>query len=159
MVRNQAIPEDVNSIAFVCVQNAGRSQMATTFAERERDVRSIDVTIITGGTNPASEIHATLATVMEELDHDIENRSPREVTKDQLSACDLVITMGCDAANVCPAVWSGTSIDWDLDDPHGKPIERVREIRDDIQSRVIALFDTLEEQASEELSEGPHRDG
>ena len=132
-------------IAFVCVQNAGRSQMAAAFARRERDRRDAGdrIEIVTGGTRPADHVHGVVVEAMGELDVDLGDRAPREVTPDELRAVDLVITMGCSASDVCPATWNGESRDWGLDDPHGRSIEAVREIRDEIEARVVALFDEL----------------
>ncbi|WP_275039757.1 arsenate reductase/protein-tyrosine-phosphatase family protein [Halorubrum tebenquichense] len=132
-------------MAFVCVQNAGRSQMAAAFAERERDRRDAAdrIGIITGGTQPADHVHDIVIEAMAEVDIDISDRTPREVTPEELQAVDLVVTMGCSASDVCPATWNGENRDWGLDDPHERPIEEVREIRDEIEARVVALFDEL----------------
>jgi len=133
-------------VAFVCVRNAGRSQMATAFAERERATRGLeaDVDIVTGGTDPADHVHGVVAEAMAERDIDVSDREPRAVTPAELSDCAYVITMGCSATDVCPAGWGGENRDWGLDDPGGQPIEVVREIRDDIEDRVADLFDELE---------------
>nr|WP_082238222.1 low molecular weight phosphatase family protein [Halorubrum tebenquichense] len=132
-------------IAFVCVQNAGRSQMAAAFAERERDRRNAGdrTEIITGGTRPADRVHEVVVEAMAEVDVDVGDRTPQEVTPDELRAVDLVVTMGCSASDVCPATWNGENRDWGLGDPHGRPIEEVREIRDEVEARVVALFDEL----------------
>lgn len=126
---------------FVCVQNAGRSQMSAAFAERERDRRKSgsDIEIVTGGTRPAEHIHDEVVTVMRERDIDLSDRTPRKVSTDELESCDIVATMGCstlelDAENVDVR-------DWALDDPHGQDLDTVREIRDDIERRVETLFD------------------
>ncbi|WP_058828739.1 low molecular weight phosphatase family protein [Haloferax sp. Q22] len=126
---------------FVCVQNAGRSQMSAAFAERERDLRELgdNLEILTGGTHPAERVHEEVITVMQERDIDLSDRTPREVSTDELESCDVVATMGCstlelDAENVDVR-------DWALDDPHGQDLDTVREIRDDIEQRVKALFD------------------
>lgn len=126
---------------FVCVQNAGRSQMSAAFAERERDRRELGDTleILTGGTHPAEHVHEEVITVMQERDIDFSDRTPREVSTGELESCDVVATMGCstlelDAENVDVR-------DWALDDPHGQDLDTVREIRDDIEQRVKALFD------------------
>ena len=130
-------------VAFVCVQNAGRSQMATVFAERERERRDAGdaVHVVTGGTRPADRVHEGVVEVMREEGIDLSDRTPREITPDELREADLVITMGCSAADVCPATWSGESRDWDLDDPHGGSRAEVREIRDAVRRRVGDLFD------------------
>ncbi|WP_394348056.1 arsenate-mycothiol transferase ArsC [Halorubrum sp. ASP1] len=132
-------------MAFVCVQNAGRSQMAAAFAERERDRRDVgdQITIVTGGTHPADSVHEIVVEAMRERDIDLSDRTPREVTPDELQAVDIVVTMGCSASDVCPATWNGENRDWGLDDPHERPIEQVRDIRDEIEERVVSLFDEL----------------
>ncbi|MFD1588831.1 low molecular weight phosphatase family protein [Halorientalis brevis] len=139
-------------VAFVCVQNAGRSQMATAFARRERQRRGVEdaIDVLTGGTQPADHVHDEVVEVMQELDVDLSDRTPRDVTPEELQAADIVITMGCSAQDVCPATWNGDNRDWDLDDPHGQPVETVREIRDEIRTRVRALFDELDADQSKE---------
>src|SRR6056297_4234026 len=84
-------------VAFVCVQNAGRSQMSTAFAEREVAERGLSdhVEIVTGGTDPADHVHEEVVEIMRELDIDLADRTPREVSTAELEACDLVVTMGC----------------------------------------------------------------
>ena len=134
------------TVAFVCVQNAGRSQMAAAFARREAAERELDgeVEIITGGTRPADDVHGEVVRAMRAVDVDVGERTPREVTVDELRDSDYVVTMGCSAEDVCPAGWAGENRDWGLEDPDGKPPEKVAEIRDEIESRVGALFDELE---------------
>ncbi|ELY78795.1 protein-tyrosine phosphatase, low molecular weight [Natrinema pallidum DSM 3751] len=89
--------DDSIRLAFVCVQNAGRSQMATAFAERERDRRGLvdPVEILTGGTRPADGVHEAVIAVMDEVGVDLTDRTPREITPDDLRSCDTVATMGC----------------------------------------------------------------
>jgi protein-tyrosine-phosphatase len=135
----------MTKLAFVCVRNAGRSQMATAFAEREAERRDLDVEVVTGGTDPADEVHGVVADVMEEVDSDIRERSPREVTADDLSESDYVVTMGCSAEDVCPATFVGENRDWDLDDPDGATPEEARRIRDEVRGRVVALLDEVED--------------
>lgn len=130
-------------VAFVCVQNAGRSQMAAAFAERKAHETADSIEILTGGTRPADAVHDEVIDVMREEGIDLNDRTPREITPERLQDCDYVITMGCSAEGVCPATWSGENRDWGLDDPHGKDVEEVREIRDEIETRVEALFDEL----------------
>jgi protein-tyrosine-phosphatase len=138
--------EDEVTVAFVCVQNAGRSQMATAFAKRELENRTPGnrVEILTGGTNPADSVHERTVEVMREAGIDLSDRTPREITFEEIQDADIVITMGCSADDVCPATWSGDSRDWDLDDPHGRSLAVVREIRDEIRGRVADLFTELE---------------
>ncbi|WP_231183016.1 low molecular weight phosphatase family protein [Haladaptatus sp. DYF46] len=133
-------------IAFVCVQNAGRSQMATAFAERELETRDVDVELVTGGTDPAEHVHRSVVESMAECGFDVADRTPREVTFEELQECDYVITMGCSAKDVCPASWGGENRDWDLDDPDGTDAAAVRGIRGEISERVGSLFDEIEGQ-------------
>ena len=126
---------------FVCVQNAGRSQMSTAFAEREIDRRDLDdrVEIVTGGTHPADHVHEEVVTVMDELGLDLSDRTPREVSTETLNACDVVATMGCSTLEL-----DADSVevrDWALDDPDDQDLDAVRAIRDEIEARVTDLFD------------------
>ena len=136
-------------VAFVCVQNAGRSQMSTAFAERERAARGLDdeVAVLTGGTNPADHVHDVVVEVMDEEGFDLSDRTPREISTAELESCAIVATMGCstlslDAEDVDVR-------DWALDDPDGGDLDRVREIRDDIADRVAAVFDEIEAETAE----------
>ena len=133
-------------IAFVCVQNAGRSQMAFAFAARERARRGLaaEIEILTGGTQPADSVHPGVVDAMAEVGIDIADRTPRAVGVDALQQTDYVITMGCSAREVCPAGWGGESRDWALDDPDGEPPATVARIRDEVERRVGELFDELE---------------
>ena len=138
-------PSDPTRIAFVCVQNAGRSQMSAAFAERERDRRGLDdVQVLTGGTNPADHVHDEVVDVMDEAGFDLSNRTPREITTDELQSCDYVATMGCSTLDLGAAESDVDVRDWALDDPDGRDPERVREIRDEIERRVATLFDEIE---------------
>jgi protein-tyrosine-phosphatase len=132
-------------VGFVCVQNAGRSQMATAFAERERDERGLtDLEIVTGGTDPAEELHPEVVAAMAELDIDLSDRSPREVSTAELEVCDLVATMGCSTLDLD----AETEVrDWALPDPEGEPPERVREIREQVRENVARVFDDIEVRA------------
>lgn len=133
-------------VAFVCVQNAGRSQMAHALAERERTRRGAEsrVEFLTGGTDPADGVHPVVVEAMDEVGIDLSDETPRAITPAEIETCDVVITMGCSAEDVCPATWRGDSRDWGLDDPHGEDLDVVRGIRNDIESRVEALYDELE---------------
>jgi protein-tyrosine-phosphatase len=149
--------DDPVRFAFVCVQNAGRSQMSTAFAERERARRGLGdrVEIVTGGTHPAEDVHEEVVEVMRELDIDLSDRTPREVSTEELEACDVVATMGCstlqlDAEDVDVR-------DWALDDPDGEDLDAVRAIRDDIEARVAALFDEYFAEGGEATAESTTR--
>ena len=132
---------DTVRLGFVCVQNAGRSQMSAAFAEREVDRRGLsNVEIITGGTHPADHVHEEVVESMAELDIDIGDRVPREVSTEELDACDVVATMGCSTLELDADV---DVRDWALDDPDGKDPEGVRAIRSEIEANVSALFDEL----------------
>jgi protein-tyrosine-phosphatase len=132
----------VTRVAFVCVRNAGRSQMAAAFAERERDRRGLDVEVLTGGTDPADAPHEGVVEAMREAGIEVGDRTPREVSTAELEACDVVATMGCSTLSLDA---TGVEVrDWALDDPGEQPIERVREIRDEVEARVVALFDEIE---------------
>jgi arsenate reductase len=128
-------------VAFVCVQNAGRSQMSAAFAERERDRRGLGIEIVTGGTHPADEVHPEVVETMREADIDISDREPRAVSTEELESCDVVATMGCSTLELD----AETDVrDWALPDPDGEPPERVREIREEVREHVSALFDELD---------------
>ncbi|QLH79334.1 low molecular weight phosphatase family protein [Halosimplex rubrum] len=137
---------DPTRIAFMCVQNAGRSQMSTAFAERERERRGLDdrVEILTGGTHPAERVHDEVVDVMAEVGFDLSDRTPREITTEELRSCDYVATMGCSTLDLGDAEDDVDVRDWALDDPDGEDPERVREIRDEIDERVRALFDEVD---------------
>ena len=138
---------DPVSVAFVCVQNAGRSQMAAAFARRECHRRGFEnaIEVHSGGTDPADHVHGVVVDAMAEVDIDLSGEVPRRIRREELLDMDLVITMGCSAEDVCPATWRGDARDWGLDDPAGRSIEEVRAIRDETERRTVALFDELEE--------------
>jgi protein-tyrosine-phosphatase len=142
------------ALAFVCVENAGRSQMAAAFADRELAKRDLDdeITIVSGGTDPAEHVHEVVVDAMAELGIDISDRQPRAITPDELAEVEYVITMGCSANDVCPATWRGDARDWALDDPGGQDLATVREIRDEIHRLVTDLFDELARKPDEETA-------
>ena len=126
-------------LTFMCVRNAGRSQMATAFAERERDRRGLGdrVEIRTGGTHPADSVHDVAVEALAEVGLDVNGREPRAISDESLAESDFVATMGCSTLELETV----DTDDWDLDDPDEQPIETVREIRDEIERRVVAVFD------------------
>ncbi|WP_458187071.1 arsenate-mycothiol transferase ArsC [Haladaptatus sp. NG-WS-4] len=142
--------DDILTVGFVCVQNAGRSQMATAFAERERTRRGLGdrVRIVTGGTDPADHVHDVVVEAMAEGGFALEDEHPREITHDEIMNVDIVVTMGCSAENVCPMTWRGDARDWALDNPHRQNVETVRRIRDEIETRIEALFDEIADEKS-----------
>ncbi len=119
--------------------------MAYAFAQRERESRGLDgeIALVTGGTDPADHVHEAVVDAMADAGFDLADRTPREVTFEEVRDADYVITMGCSAEDICPAGWAGENRDWDLDDPDGRSPDEVARIRDDIERRVVALFDEL----------------
>ena len=138
-------------IALMCVQNAGRSQMATAFAERERERRGLEdrIEILTGGTHPADHVHEVVIEAMQEDGIDLSDRTPREISTEEMESCDYIATMGCSTLELDPS--SDVDVrDWALDDPHRKDVDEVREIREEVERKVIALFDEITEQEDDE---------
>jgi arsenate reductase len=132
-------------VGFVCVRNAGRSQMAAAFARRERERRSLDVEVVTGGTDPADAVHDVVVEVMREVGVDLADAVPRAVSTAELESCEYVATMGCSTLDLDADV---SVRDWALRDPGEVDAETVREIRDDVERRVAALFDDVERRAT-----------
>ncbi len=125
-------------VLFVCVHNAGRSQMAAALLTHLAGGR---IEACSGGTEPADHINPTAVTAMAELGIDITAEDPKVVTPDAVEASDVVITMGC--GDTCPYYPEVSYRDWKLDDPEGQPLYTVRVIRDDIAERVRALIAEL----------------
>jgi arsenate reductase len=132
----------MKQVLFACVHNTGRSQMAEAFFNRLADPAKARA--VSGGTEPASEMNATVVEVMKEVGIDLvaEGHHPKIADLDTLQAGDKAISMGCGVSVSCP-VRLGPLEDWGLDDPKGQPIERVREIRDSIRDRVEGLVQGL----------------
>jgi protein-tyrosine-phosphatase len=126
----------MKTVLFVCVGNSGRSQMAEAFFNQLANGKA---RAISAGTNPAANVEPTVVKVIKELGIDISGNKPKPLTPEMIDQANLVITMGCGAEAACPASWVETR-DWGLEDPKDKPIEKVREIRDEIKTRVIALL-------------------
>lgn len=127
-------------------QNTSRSQMATAFAERERHQRNLKepVTIITGGTDPRDQVHDDVIRVLEEVRIDIRDRTPREITADDVVDAEYIVTMGCSVADFAPDGWDGTAETWNLEHPAGDDLDSVRAQRDEIRRRIQDLFDRIE---------------
>ena len=122
------------SVLFVCIHNAGRSQMAAGFL---RDLGGDAVEVRSAGSDPGPRINPAAVGAMAEVGVDISDQSPKLLTSEAVEAADVVITMGC--GDACP-IFPGISYrNWELDDPAGKGIDAVRPIRDEIRSRVTAL--------------------
>jgi protein-tyrosine-phosphatase len=129
----------VANVLFVCLHNAGRSQMSQALFERAAaDRHESD----SAGTTPGERVHPEVAEAMLEVGIDIAGRRPQKLTTDLAEWADVVVTMGC--GDECPYVPGKRYIDWDLEDPKGQPIERVRATRDEIAARVEALAAELD---------------
>ncbi len=127
------------NVLFVCVQNAGRSQIARALFE----LAAIGAHVSrSAGSNPAERVHPEVVDVMRELGVDGSDRVPRKLDRADAEWADVVVTMGC--GDACPFVPGKCYVDWQLDDPHGQPLERVREIRDEIDHRVGLLVAELD---------------
>ena len=129
----------MNNVLFVCVHNAGRSQMAEAFYNKLSKGHG---KAISAGTNPASAVGPTVVKIMKEVGIDISGNKPRLLTPDLIDQVSLVVTMGCGSEGVCSASWIDTQ-DWQMEDPKDKSIETVREIRDEIRARVIELLNRI----------------
>jgi arsenate reductase len=125
-------------ILFVCVHNAGRSQMAAAFAKR---IGAGRVDVISAGSAPSDRVHETVAEAMREVGIELAGAKPRVLERGDVEASAAVITMGC--GDACPVFPGKRYEDWKVDDPAGQPIERVRAIRDEIRARVAALVESL----------------
>ena len=126
------------SVLFVCVHNAGRSQMAAGFMEHLSNGR---IEVLSAGSAPKESINAVAVAAMAEVGIDIANNKPKILTTGAVQASDVVITMGC--GDTCPYFPGKRYEDWVLDDPAGKDLVEVRRIRDAIRERVSALVDEL----------------
>ncbi|WP_194420356.1 metalloregulator ArsR/SmtB family transcription factor [Microbacterium abyssi] len=126
------------SVLFVCVQNAGRSQLAAGIL---RQLAGDRVTVRTAGSAPASEVRAAIVAALDEIGVPVGGEFPKPLTDETVKAADVVITMGC--GDACPVYPGRRYLDWDLEDPVGKPMSTVREIRDDIDRRVRDLLNDL----------------
>jgi arsenate reductase (thioredoxin) len=125
-------------VLFVCVHNAGRSQMAAALLDHHGQGR---VVVRSAGSAPADTVNPAVVQVMTELGLDLSKEFPKPLTTEAVQAADVVITMGC--GDACPVFPGKRYLDWQLDDPAGKPVDEVRPIRDDIDRRVQALLAEL----------------
>jgi len=136
-------PSDVPEVLFVCVHNAGRSQMAAALLHWRAAGR---VHVRSAGSAPASEINPAVVAVMEELGLDLSQEFPKPLTDEVVRAADVVMTMGC--GDACPIYPGKRYLDWELDDPAGQGVDDVRPIRDEIDQRVQGLIAELTNGAS-----------
>jgi arsenate reductase len=125
----------MDRVIFACVHNAGRSQMAAAFFAAMADPSK--ATAVSAGTQPGERVHPEVVEVMSEIGIDLHAQRPQKLTDQLASRADLLVTMGC--GDECPYVPGLSRDDWPLEDPKGKPLDRVRRIRDEIRDRVSAL--------------------
>ncbi len=130
-------------ILFVCVENAGRSQMAQAFAEH------LGLKAASTGTHPSPKVNATVVEVVKERGIGLSSHSPKMLTPETISQASLVVTMGCSVDELCPRpmlaqMWKKL-VEWDLEDPKDRPIEGVRKIRDQIQRRAAEIATSRDE--------------
>ena len=123
------------TVLFVCLHNAGRSQMSQALFERAAAGRHA---ALSAGTTPAKHVHPEVVEVMQELGIDLANRRPQLLTRELSEQADIVVTMGC--GDECPYIPGKRYIDWDLPDPKGRPLDEIRATRDDIASLIDALL-------------------
>jgi arsenate reductase len=128
------------TVLFVCLHNAGRSQMSRALFDRAAGGRH---EALSAGTTPAGRVHPEVVVAMGELGIDVSDRTPRKLDHELAERADVVVTMGC--GDECPYIPGKRYIDWDLPDPKGRPIEEVRAIRDDIAGRVEDLLAQLDQ--------------
>ena len=131
----------METILFVCVHNSGRSQMAEAFFNKLAKGRA---RAISAGTQPADRVNPVVVEAMKEVGIDISGNKPKALTAEMVEKASKMITMGCsaEAQGACPASFIETK-EWALEDPKGKSLERVREIRDDIRGRVTRLVEQI----------------
>ena len=127
----------MTTILFACVHNSGRSQMAAAFLNALADPEKAQA--ISAGTEPGAAVHPEVITAMREVGIDLSKQRPRQLTEELASGAQLLVTMGC--GDACPYVPGLKRDDWPIDDPMGQPIDRVRQIRDEVRQRVRAFLD------------------
>jgi arsenate reductase (thioredoxin) len=132
------VAKDIAEVLFVCVHNAGRSQMAAALLDHYAEGR---VHVRSAGSTPADEINPVVVAVMDEVGIDLSKEFPKPLTTDAVEAADVVVTMGC--GDACPVFPGKSYLDWELEDPSDKDVAAVRRIRDEIDQRVRMLVDEL----------------
>jgi arsenate reductase len=132
------VTKDIPEVLFVCVHNAGRSQMAAALLDHYAEGR---VHVRSAGSTPADEINPVVVAVMDEVGIDLSKEFPKPLTTDAVEAADVVVTMGC--GDACPVFPGKSYLDWELEDPSDKDVAAVRRIRDEIDQRVRMLVDEL----------------
>jgi arsenate reductase (thioredoxin) len=130
----------MSTVLFVCLHNAGRSQMSEALFDRAADGRH---TALSAGTTPGTRVHPEVLEVMAELGIDLGDRKPQLLTRELAEQADVVVTMGC--GDQCPFIPGKRYLDWDLPDPKGRPADEVRRTRDEISRRVSQLVSELDQ--------------
>ena len=130
----------MKKVLFVCVENAGRSQMAEAFAKHYGKDK---IEASSAGTMPSGDVNPVVVQVMREKGIDISTNKPKLIDNQMVQEVDMIIVMGCGADGFCPAPLLDKVVDWELEDPKNKPMEKVREIRDEIERRVKKLIADL----------------
>ena len=133
--------DDSKNILFVCVENAGRSQMAEAFFKTFAKNR---FNVISAGTSPSSNLNPIVVSVMEEIGIDLKNQNPQLLSSSMIENSNKTVNMGCMDKESCPSLFVKDVENWNIDDPKGKSIEDVRKIRDQIEKDVLNLLDSLE---------------
>jgi len=129
-------------VLFVCIENAGRSQMAEAFTMFHGKGK---VKASSAGTVPLSNVHFSVIKVMQEKGIDISKKKPKRLTTEMLQDIDIIVVMGCGAEGFCPIPLIKKVTDWELEDPKGKPTEKVRQIRDEIERKVLKLISEIKD--------------
>ena len=130
----------MKKILFVCVENAGRSQMAEAFFKK---YLPSGFKSISAGTKPAAKINPIVVDVMKEVGIDIENNSPQNISQQMIDDAEKAVNMGCIDKESCPALFLKDIVDWQIQDPKGKTIQEIREIRDQIEQKVKDFIDSI----------------
>jgi arsenate reductase (thioredoxin) len=144
--KNEERQQQDKVILFVCVENAGRSQIAEGFFNQKYAPKGYRA--ISAGTRPVSQINPLAVQTMEEVGIDISSQKSKIITEDMIKSSEKSVNMGCMEKAECPMLFINNVIDWGIEDPKGKPIEEVREIRDEIDRRVREIAQSLQGQDS-----------
>ena len=133
---------DIQNILFVCVENAGRSQIAEAFFKKYAPEK---FNVISAGTTPSSQLNPLVVTVMQEIGIDLDEQVPKLLSNNMIASSFKTINMGCMDKETCPSLFVKDVIDWSISDPKEKSLDEVRKIRDQIKNEVMNLIDSLEE--------------
>lgn len=133
--------DSLKDVLFVCVENAGRSQMAEAFF---RKYAPAEFRAVSAGTNPSAQVNPIVVQAMQEKGIDLQNNMPKSLSGDMITNSTMTVNMGCMDRESCPALFVKDVLDWNIPDPKGKSIDEVRKIRDLIEQRVRDFCKTLE---------------